>query len=147
MAISFVIQVFLVSCRNETKKMSAKKVWFVNCNYLLFSCRMPCCPCHLRHHRLLPLHHCCLVVALPLPAAVTAIAIGVVGCDYPYWCCCHHQCHSSRRRLPCLCRSCPDVSVEADALAAPPLLPSFLTDPTAGRLRLCQVNLGKELQQ
>ena len=49
-----------------------------------------------------------------------AIGIGIVGC-YPYRCCCHHRCHSSCRRLCCLRCRCPDVSVAADAPAAPPL--------------------------
>jgi hypothetical protein len=149
---------------------------------------LPRCPCHLRRHSRLPLHPCCLFVALyspchclvlalllpctclasPLPcrrlavaspplfarhchhhvhvrsrrptrtATATAIAIGIVG-RYPYWCCCHHQRHSSCRRLCCLRCRCPDVSVGPDAPAAPPLPPSFVTDPTAVRLRLAMV--------
>jgi hypothetical protein len=43
-------------------------------------------------------------------ATATAIAIGIVG-RYPYRCCCHHQCRSSRGHLRCLRRRCPDVSV------------------------------------
>ena len=58
-------------------------------------------------------------------AMVTAITIGIVG-RYPYWCCCHHQRRSFRRRLP-------------DAPAAPPLPLSFVTEPTAVRLRLATV--------
>jgi hypothetical protein len=71
-------------------------------------------------------------------ATATAIAIGIVGC-YPYRCCCHHRRRSSRRRLRCLRRRCPDVSVAPDAPAAPPLSPSFVTDPMAIRLRLATV--------
>jgi hypothetical protein len=71
-------------------------------------------------------------------SSVTAIAIGIV-CRYPYRCCCHHRCHSSRRRLRCLRHRCPDVSIAPDAPAAPPLPPSFVTDPTAVRLRLATV--------
>ena len=58
------------------------------------------------------------------------IAIGIVG-RYLYRCCCHHRRHSSRGRLRCLRRRCPDVSVAPYAPAAPPLPPSFVTDPTA----------------
>ena len=43
----------------------------------------------------------------------------------------HHRRRSSRRRLRCLRLRCPDVSVAPDAPAAPPLPPSFVTDPTA----------------
>ena len=126
---------------------------------------MPCCPCHLRRHSRLPSHPCCLVVALspsPSPcrrlappfarhrhhhvrrrrptrtAAATAIAISIIG-RYPYRCCCHHRRRSSRRRLRCLRRRCPDVSVAPDAPAAPPLPPSFVTDPMVVRLRLAMV--------
>ena len=128
------------------------------CTRLVIALYSPCCclvlasPCR------------CLAVALPLPcrclappfarhchhhvhvrsrrptrtATAMAIAIGTVG-RYPYRCCCHHQRHSSRRRLCCLRCRCPDVSVGPDAPAAPPLLPSFVTDPTAVRLRLAMV--------
>jgi hypothetical protein len=82
-------------------------------------------------------HHVCRR-SPTMTATATAIAIGIVG-RYPYRCCCHHQRRSSRRRLPCLRRRCPDVTVAADAPAAPPLPPSFVTDPTAGRLRLATV--------
>ena len=34
------------------------------CYLLLSSCRLPRCPCHLRHHSRLHSHPCCLVVAL-----------------------------------------------------------------------------------
>ena len=71
-------------------------------------------------------------------ATATVITIGVVG-RYPNRFCCHHQCRSSCCRLRCLCRRCPDVSVVADAPAAPPLPPSFVTDPMTGRLRLATV--------
>ena len=87
-----------------------------------------------RHH-----HHHVHVRRRPtrtVPAAV--IAIGIIG-RYPYRCCCHHLHRSSRRRLRCLRRRCPDVSVAPDAPAAPPLPPSFVTDPTAVRLRLATV--------
>ena len=66
---------------------------------------------------------------------VMVIAIGIVGC-YHYWFCCHHQCRSSRCRLRCLCRRCPDVSVVTEAPAVPPLLPSFVIDPATRQLRL-----------
>jgi len=68
----------------------------------------------------------------------TAIAIGIVG-RYPYRCCCHHQRRSSGRRLRCLRRRCPDVSIAPDAPAVPPLPLSFVTDLTAMRLRLATV--------
>jgi len=71
-------------------------------------------------------------------ATATAIAIGIVG-HYPYRCCCHHQCPSSRQCLRCLRRRCPDVSVAPDALVAPPLPLSFVMDPTAVRLRIVTV--------
>ena len=71
-------------------------------------------------------------------AMATAIAIGIID-RYPYRCCCHRRRRSSRRRLRCLRRRCPDVSVAPDAPAAPPLPPSFVTDPTAVRLRLATV--------
>jgi hypothetical protein len=57
-------------------------------------------------------------------ATAKAIAIGIVG-RYPYRGCRHHQRRSSRHRLRCLCRRCPDVSVAPDTPAAPPLPPSF----------------------
>jgi len=66
------------------------------------------------------------------------IAIGIVGC-YPYRFCCHHRCRSSRCRLGCLFRRCPDVSVVVDAPAAPPLPPPFVTNPTTRQLRLAKV--------
>jgi hypothetical protein len=164
MAISMVVLVTLVSCGNEAKKMSKCQGLIICYILILFdsSCQLPRCPCHLRRHCRLPSHPCCLIVALspspspsPRPFAchrihhvrrrsptrtvtATVITIGIVG-QYPYRCCCHHQRRSSRRRLPCLRRRCPDVTVAADAPAAPPLPPSFVTDPTAGRLRLAMV--------
>ena len=69
-------------------------------------------------------------------ATAMAIAIGIVG-RYPYRGCCHHRRRSSRRRLRCLRHRSPDVSVAPDA--PPPLPPSFVTDPTAVRLRLAMI--------
>ena len=107
------------------------------CRHLAIASLMSC-------HRLTPLfarhrhHHVCRR-HLTRIATATVIAIGVVGCRYPYWCCCHHQRHSSHCRLCCHCRRCPDVSVTADAPVAPPLPLSFVTDPATGRLRLATV--------
>ena len=84
-------------------------------------------------------HHHVHVRRRPTRTATTpAIAIGIVG-RYPYRCCCHHRRRSSCRRLRCLRRRCPDVSVAPDAPAAPPLPPSFVMDPTAVQLRLAMV--------
>ncbi len=87
---------------------------------------------HSHHH----VRRCCPTRT----ATAMAIAIGICHHNrYPYRCCCHHQRCSSRRRLPCLRRRCLDVSITADALAAKPLPPSFVMDPTAGRLRLAKI--------
>jgi len=86
---------------------------------------------HHHHHHVCSRHPTRTVMA-------TAIAIGIVG-RYPYQCCCHHRCRSSCRRLRCLRRHCPDVSVAPDAPVAPPLPPSFVTNLTAVRLRLATV--------
>jgi len=59
--------------------------------------------------------------------------------SFPYRCCCHHRRRSSRCHLRCLRRRSPDVSVAPDTPAAQPLPPSFMTDPTAVRLRLATV--------
>ncbi len=87
-----------------------------------------------RHH-----HHHVQVLRRPTrTVTATVIAIGIIG-RYPYRCCCHHQHPSSYRRLRCLRRRCPDVSVAPNAPASPPLPPSFVMDPTAVRLRLATV--------
>ena len=85
-----------------------------------------------------PLSPAIVIITSTSQATTTAIAIGIVG-RYPYRCCCHHRRCSSHRRLRCLCCRCPDVSVAPDAPAAPPLPPSFVTDPTAVQLRLATV--------
>jgi hypothetical protein len=94
---------------------------------LPYSIRCRLVPPFARHR-----HHCVCRCRPTRTGSATAMAIGVVGCHFPYPCCCHHQCCSSRRRLRCLR---PDASVAADAPAAPPLPPSVVTDPTAGQRR------------
>ncbi len=73
MTISFVVLVILVSCRNEAKKRSAK-VWYLLLIYnyfLLSSCWLPRCPCHLqRHSRCLR-----ILFASSLPCSRLAVAL------------------------------------------------------------------------
>ena len=105
----------------------------LSCSHLAIASPSPCrrlAPPFACHH-----HHHVQSRRSTRTATATAIAIGIVG-HYPYRCCCHHRCPSSHQRLRCLRRRCPDVSIAPDALAAPPLLLSFVTDPTAVRLRI-----------
>ena len=120
MAISFVVLVTLVSCGNEAKKMSQGLIILFDSIYLLLyllsSCWLPRCPCHVWRHSRLPSHPFRLVVALYSPrrclvvaspplsptiviimstsvaaptrtVTATAIAIGIIG-RYPCQCCC-----------------------------------------------------------
>ena len=72
-------------------------------------------------------------------SSLPCIRLAVAVCHPAAYC---HRCAALAivvRRFRCLRRRCPDVSVAPDALAVPPLPPSFVTNPTAVRLRLATV--------
>ena len=83
------------------------------CHRLAVTSTTPCrrlAPPFTHHHH----HHVHVRSRHPTrTATATAIAIGIVG-RYPYRCYCHHRCRTSHRRLRCLRRRCPDLSVATE---------------------------------